>query len=445
MSLVTRCSACGTSFKVVRDQLRISEGWVRCGRCSHVFDASLDLRETPDLPLPSVSPVGGPVIDQVTGPRRDALPALIEQVSPASPQGLVTSGAAPLMKGAFSEQIMPSYLVPLDWPARDLLDVEHSLRGSVPPVVDAQLPYYGLIADEPWPEQPPEPEPADEPERNESPVPPLKQVAAAGPSADMSFRAALQHARVRAEHTLQTRPAESGSDASPSVVAPTALAPKPVAELAPTLDVALMPMPMPELKSKPEPMVAPMPVRRDDTLPSFLRESGSAVRGWWWPRERAVHPRAWLLGLCVLALLLVAQLLRRDRDELAARQPMLRPVLAQLCSLTGCEVAALRQISAVVIDSTSLVLGKKADSYRLDFTLRNTATLPLATPAVELTLLDTHQRAVVRRVIRPSEFGAAPVLEARSELTASIGLSLDSAGAAALAPVAGHGLLAFYP
>ena len=39
MSLAARCPACGTVFRVVQDQLRISEGWVRCGRCSEVFNA----------------------------------------------------------------------------------------------------------------------------------------------------------------------------------------------------------------------------------------------------------------------------------------------------------------------------------------------------------------------------------------------------------------------
>ncbi len=38
--LATRCSACGTVFRVVPDQLRVSEGWVRCGRCSEVFNAA---------------------------------------------------------------------------------------------------------------------------------------------------------------------------------------------------------------------------------------------------------------------------------------------------------------------------------------------------------------------------------------------------------------------
>lgn len=48
MSQVTRCPSCGTRFKVVADQLRISQGWVRCGMCQAVFDASENLQSVPD-------------------------------------------------------------------------------------------------------------------------------------------------------------------------------------------------------------------------------------------------------------------------------------------------------------------------------------------------------------------------------------------------------------
>jgi predicted Zn finger-like uncharacterized protein len=41
--LATRCTACGTVFRVVADQLRVSEGWVRCGRCQTVFNALEEL------------------------------------------------------------------------------------------------------------------------------------------------------------------------------------------------------------------------------------------------------------------------------------------------------------------------------------------------------------------------------------------------------------------
>jgi predicted Zn finger-like uncharacterized protein len=39
MNMATRCVACGTIFRVVQDQLKVSEGWVRCGRCDEVFNA----------------------------------------------------------------------------------------------------------------------------------------------------------------------------------------------------------------------------------------------------------------------------------------------------------------------------------------------------------------------------------------------------------------------
>jgi len=49
MNSITRCPTCATTFKVAADQLRISDGWVRCGRCGEVFDAPLNLRDVPEL------------------------------------------------------------------------------------------------------------------------------------------------------------------------------------------------------------------------------------------------------------------------------------------------------------------------------------------------------------------------------------------------------------
>lgn len=50
MSLITRCPKCNSAFSVVVDQLRLHEGLVRCGACTHVFDgfACLD-SELPTL------------------------------------------------------------------------------------------------------------------------------------------------------------------------------------------------------------------------------------------------------------------------------------------------------------------------------------------------------------------------------------------------------------
>jgi predicted Zn finger-like uncharacterized protein len=65
MSLATRCTACGTVFRVVQDQLKVSEGWVRCGRCDEVFNALeglFDLEREPSqqgagpMPVASTAP-----------------------------------------------------------------------------------------------------------------------------------------------------------------------------------------------------------------------------------------------------------------------------------------------------------------------------------------------------------------------------------------------------
>ena len=70
MSLATSCPSCGTVFRVQQDQLKTSEGWVRCGQCQEVFNAleglfDLDRRETsgssssqapPDLARPTAMP-----------------------------------------------------------------------------------------------------------------------------------------------------------------------------------------------------------------------------------------------------------------------------------------------------------------------------------------------------------------------------------------------------
>lgn len=57
-SWATRCNACGTSFRVSEDQLKISDGYVRCGRCDAVFNARstlFDLEGPASAPAPLAS------------------------------------------------------------------------------------------------------------------------------------------------------------------------------------------------------------------------------------------------------------------------------------------------------------------------------------------------------------------------------------------------------
>lgn len=51
----TRCTSCGTSFRVTEEQLQVSEGHVRCGRCDAVFNARGSLFDL-DAPASALAP-----------------------------------------------------------------------------------------------------------------------------------------------------------------------------------------------------------------------------------------------------------------------------------------------------------------------------------------------------------------------------------------------------
>lgn len=89
MSLATRCSACGTVFRVQKDQLKASEGWVRCGRCGTVFSALEGLfdleREAHSGPMPlqGSTPVAPPAA--ASAPTLGHSPVPVPVPSPSPP------------------------------------------------------------------------------------------------------------------------------------------------------------------------------------------------------------------------------------------------------------------------------------------------------------------------------------------------------------------------
>ncbi len=444
MSLVTRCPACGTTFKVVRDQLRISEGWVRCGRCSDVFDATLELHETPDAAVASKVPA--PLDETAAGappPPPAPAPALSAQEK-AEPPGEAREQhieeADFLDDEHDHEHERDHEPLPAGPPVADVPASEAPGKPEAP-VQKSDLPSFtGVVADEPWPETPTPmveadahvvpPYPSFPPfpnidlnlsaappsGREARPAEPAPLEAKAMPASSAEEDAAnvqLQKAlrRARAKSAKIARAKARGEERAARESAPVVLA-----------------------ASEPEP-VLDNPRR----LPRFAAAGGAAF----W---RHTGVRGALVGVAVFAaILLVAQVLHQERDLIAARQPSLRPALAALCGLTGCELSAPKQIGDITIDGASFAREKSGDAYRLNFTLRNGAPLPLAMPAIELSLLDTQERAVVRRVLMPAEFGAPSVLPARAERAASLPLALTGPEAAALPPVAGFHLLAFYP
>ncbi len=201
------------------------------------------------------------------------------------------------------------------------------------------------------------------------------------------------------------------------------------------------------------PVMSPMTFRVaavDSVAQEVVAPPPAFTPGFLNPASRRASPRpispAWLVVAIVVALAaLVLQVIFHERDFLAARQPALMPILSSLCRPVGCEMTAPRQIASIAIDGASFSHEPEGDGYRLYFSLRNAAPMALKMPAVELTLLDTQERPVLRRVLLPGDFGAPAVLPPHAERTASLRLLLSGAEVATLSPLAGYHVDPFYP
>lgn len=87
MALAARCPQCGTTFRVVSDQLKLKGGLVRCGECRQVFDALAHLNtvdEAAPPPPPSAAPPAPEPAEVAPPPTAPEPPA--RDASPAEPQ-----------------------------------------------------------------------------------------------------------------------------------------------------------------------------------------------------------------------------------------------------------------------------------------------------------------------------------------------------------------------
>lgn len=170
---------------------------------------------------------------------------------------------------------------------------------------------------------------------------------------------------------------------------------------------------------------------------SFVRQ---ARRKAFWRRPLVRAPLGLAAGVLLVALAL--QIAVQERDRIAAAQPGLKPLLQQLCEPLKCTVGPSRQIEAVVIDGSTFSK-LRADAYRLNFTLRNQAPTDIAMPAIELTLTDSQDQPVVRRVLTPADLGVpSGTLAAGADWSGNFAMSVAGNGTGR---IAGYRVLAFYP
>lgn len=370
MSLITQCPACTTLFKVVPDQLRISDGWVRCGQCDEVFDANAHLQ------MSTMVPARAPATQTIH------LPDAAEP--PAAPHD-----------------------TPLEEPSEEPLESQQ--HAPLEPSVAVPAPAVSVH----WTDE-------------ETPPPTEEEM----------------HAWVLAAVAAEASDLKAQSSALMDAMPRYLEVPPPTPEPQNVVDSASAPEQATARQSQ---------MGQDDDEDDALDAQD----------EDAPHlsfmkpvrtPSAWSrrparIAMFVASALLVAtlalQILVQQRDWLAAKAPATRPMLAGLCSLLGCQVSPLREIEAIVIDSSAFVK-IRPNAYRVHFTLKNTAIYAVGTPSLELTLTNTGDQAIVRRIFSPQEFGIQEAsLGPGAEMNAVVSIGVELADKTER--VSGYRLLVFYP
>lgn len=139
----------------------------------------------------------------------------------------------------------------------------------------------------------------------------------------------------------------------------------------------------------------PQPIT-EPAAPEFLREAG--------PHGTRRTTVLFGIGALLLAGVLAAQLATAFRAEILAKFPQARPALSALCEVFRCTVGwpARGELLAVVGSELQAMPGTAV--LELTAIVRNRSNMTLALPAIELTLSDTLNRTVARKVFLPTDY-----------------------------------------
>lgn len=184
------------------------------------------------------------------------------------------------------------------------------------------------------------------------------------------------------------------------------------------------------------PGAAGAPPGPPDAAPEFLRAKPVTGRRFAWG--------FWaLLALLVLA----GQGLMHFRTEVATLWPWARPHLAVACAVFDCELRLPQRPELLSIESSDIQADRSRENLVvLNAVMRNRAPFSQEYPALELTLTDERDYAVLRRVLLPADYLGASAAERAAQgiaggAEAALRLYLDDGGRRAV----GYRLYLFYP
>lgn len=474
MALATTCPYCKISFKVVKDQLKLQRGRVRCGACQRVFPGLDFLVRIPDEPKRlDAEPAGA---GAATQPPADDLQTafFLPETIMVGPQEFRGSGpfaAAPAPVDDEDASIVGTTDLDLLALESGLLQAPRDADFDPTPFESAGSP--GIEANS-WPDPwgaPPLPVPAD--------AATSAADGGAAPHADVAEPACVGDALVAPEtdssgdaaQTIDV-PAESGPDTRPmsdAVSMPDTVSMPAVADddglrleqefddrtviesIVATTPADLVDVDDPPDTAQPPPDESQRGAGRE-RVASFELAAGhdedeSAI-DYFSSRPRGVgfidrHGPLALLAAALLVLALGLQWAIAQRSVFAARVPSLAPTMAALLAPFGLRIELPRDLESLTIESFELQASATPGVLAMSALLRNRADHAVQLPSMQLTLTDPAGRVLVRKVLGPGDYrlesGGSEGLPPHAEWPVRLALEADD-----LQP-AGYSVILFYP
>ena len=165
--------------------------------------------------------------------------------------------------------------------------------------------------------------------------------------------------------------------------------------------------------------------------------TGSGLDAFGHSEPRTLWP--YVLAAALLSLALLGQLLFQFRSEVVQRFP----ASLALYRGVGWEVPLPRKAELVAIETSDLQFDNARGLFVLQATLRNRAPFDQAWPALELSLTNTNDAVVTRRVLSPEEY--LPAAQARQVFSANEAAGVRLWVEARELGAVGYRLYVFYP
>ncbi len=153
----------------------------------------------------------------------------------------------------------------------------------------------------------------------------------------------------------------------------------------------------------------------------------------------------WVIGSVFALIAIVLQAALAFRVELVVLLPEAKPALVALCEIAGCEVGLPAKVSLVGIEASDLHPDSEHKGRLvLAATLKSRAPFAQQFPHLELTLTDTADQAIARKVLAPADYlpPATPIasgMRPNADILVAIGIDAGEMTAS------GYRLYLFYP